>query len=790
MNQPLHSSSIPFSRLICLLVAWLLFVTFRWISYSIQSVDYLSDLSLNIVSNGWGPLERDRSNGEEAAGDGGPITLNGVTYAKGLGVHAPSDVRIGLGGNYTSFIADIGVDDEMGNGGTVVFQVWADGVKLYDSGLMKGNSSTKNVNVNVSGKSELKLVVTNGGDNIHGDHADWADARLIRSDYAPPGDPEPGDYISDLNFTVVSNGWGPVEKDRSNGEEAAGDGGPITLNGVMYNKGLGVHAVSDVRVNLAGNYSDFIADVGIDDEMGSGGTVVFQVWADGVKLYDSGLMTGSSPTKQVNVGVAGKKELKLVVANGGDNVHGDHADWADARLVVGNSLASAIGQWTAPMNWPTVPVHASLLPNGKVLFWNASYDYLADIHLWDPATNTFPPVPQAPSRSPLNNLFCSGHSFLPDGRLLVVGGHQIANGIGIPYTNIFDYRTSSWVQGPLQDMNAGRWYPTTCVLGNGEVVVVSGNIDNSQGVNKLPQVWKTTGGWRSLTGALLELPLYPTMHLAPNGNVFLSGPRTHTRYLDVSGTGKWTTVAYSLYGYRDTGGSVMYEPGKVLIMGGGAPTSTAEVIDLNNSNPRWRSVGMMAYARRQLNTTLLADGKVLVTGGSSGGGFNNEAYAVLTAEMWDPQTEQWTKMASQQTPRLYHSIACLLPDGRVLSAGGGMASNYKDYPSAEIYSPPYLFKGPRPTITSAPTSVRYGETFFIETPDSSEIAKITWIRLPSVTHSFDQNQRLNFLSFSQTTGGLKVTAPASGNLCPPGHYMLFILNRNGVPSVAKIIRIG
>jgi hypothetical protein len=208
------------------------------------------------------------------------------------------------------------------------------------------------------------------------------------------------------------------------------------------------------------------------------------------------------------------------------------------------------------------------------------------------------------------------------------------------------------------------------------------------------------------------------------------------------------------------------------------------VIDLNAAIASWRLVGSMAIARRQLNATLLPDGKVLVTGGTSGPGFNNTSTPVFVTEMWDPATELWTTMASAQVSRLYHSAALLLPDGRVLSTGGDGITQ------VEVYSPPYLFTGARPTITSAPAAVSYGQTFFVETPDTASIAKVTWIRLPSVTHAFDQNQRINRLSFAAAPGGLNIVAPSDANLAPPGHYMLFLLDGNGAPSIARIVRIG
>jgi hypothetical protein len=198
----------------------------------------------------------------------------------------------------------------------------------------------------------------------------------------------------------------------------------------------------------------------------------------------------------------------------------------------------------------------------------------------------------------------------------------------------------------------------------------------------------------------------------------------------------------------------------------------------------------MAYPRSFLNLTTLPDGTVLATGGESdknGGNINNAIYA---AELWSPQTQTWTTMAPMHTPREYHSTALLLPDGRVLQSGmGADFGNVPDEMSAEFYSPSYLFKGTRPTISQAPAQISYAQNFFVGTPDGATISSAVLIRTGAVTHFFDQNTRFVPLTFQQTTGGLTLTAPANSNQAPPGYYMLFLVNSGGVPSIAPFVQL-
>jgi hypothetical protein len=438
------------------------------------------------------------------------------------------------------------------------------------------------------------------------------------------------------------------------------------------------------------------------------------------------------------------------------------------------------GQWSNLNTLPWFPIHIHLLPTGKVMMWPGDGGRSGDDpRLWDPATQALTTLTK-----PGYDAFCTGHAFMADGRLFVAGGH-ISSGTGLAQASLYNPFNDTWTQAPA--MNAGRWYPTVTQLGNGDALVTSGDIDTGVGVNPLPQVYQSaTGTWRDLTNAQRKQFLYPFMFLAPDGRVFDVGPSDQTHVLDPTGTGQWSFVGYNAsLKFRTYGSAVMYSDGKILALGGSdPPVNSAEVLDLNQASPVWRSVAPMQYARRHATATLLPDGKVLVTGGTSGEGFNNTTTPVLPAEIWDPETEQWTTLASASSPRIYHSAALLLPDGRVLATGGN------GYPTPEAFSPPYLFKGTRPTISGVPTNIAYGQQFTVQTPDASSITKVTLIRLGSMTHAINANQRLSVLNYTVSGDALNITAPAHGNIAPPGHYMLFIVNSNGVPSVASIVNIA
>src|SRR4051812_14542647 len=475
-----------------------------------------------------------------------------------------------------------------------------------------------------------------------------------------------------------------------------------------------------------------------------------------------------------------------------------HTRAVSARNAAAATVAGApqdVGEWGPVVDWPVVGVHVALLPNGKVLAYdsvgdNATESYPVQDHtratVWDPATG---------SQTPVNvdtgyNIFCSGLAHLVDGRLFVAGGNKDQALNGIVQTHLFDPATNTWSLGP--NMAAGRWYPTVTPLRNGEMLITSGRVDT-------PEVRTLDGPLRTLSTAPLSLPLYPWLDVAPDGRAFYSGPDQTMRALDTTGTGKWTSFTQRDTINRDYGSHALYDIGKLLIAGGGPSTTDARVVDINGPTPQVSSTAPMAFGRRQHNLTVLADGTVLATGGNSSGASLVDLNAgVYPAEQWNPATGQWRTLAAMQITRQYHSTALLLPDGRVLSSGGGICGTCDQVgylaKNAEIFSPPYLFQAdgtlaPRPAIDAAPTSTSNGAAMEIATGNPASIRKVALVRLGAVTHSDNMEQRYIPLSFTAGATSIIATAPANANVAPPGFYMLFIIDANGVPSVAHMVRV-
>lgn len=465
------------------------------------------------------------------------------------------------------------------------------------------------------------------------------------------------------------------------------------------------------------------------------------------------------------------------------------------------------GRWSNPIALSLVPVATANLPDGKLLLWS-SHDrfsfggggktYTA---IFDPSLN------QATERLVAetgHDMFCPGTSNLADGRILVNGG------VNSELTSIYNPSNQSWTMA--QRMNIPRGYQANAVLSNGEVFTLGGSWSGGVGA-KNGEVWNSATGWRRTTGIVADslLTADPAgVYRADNhawffgvGNqqVFHAGPSKQMNWFNTASVGSSTAAgSRGNDGHSMNGNAVMYDIGKILKIGG-APayqnsnaTTNAYVIDINNG-VTVRQVASMAYARAYNSSVVLPNGQVVIFGGQAYPVPFTDAQPALSAELWNPVTGTFTTLAAMRIPRTYHSAALLMMDGRVFVGGGGLCGTCQtNHANAEIFTPPYLLNADgsnalRPSIMQAPASASYGGSITINT--DSAVNAFALVRLSSVTHTVNNDQRRIPLNF--TTVGINaytVTIPSNRGVAIPGYYMLFALNGTGVPSVAKILKIG
>jgi hypothetical protein len=476
--------------------------------------------------------------------------------------------------------------------------------------------------------------------------------------------------------------------------------------------------------------------------------------------------------------------------------------------------AQVTGQWvTLSYPMPINPIHMGLLHTGKVLIVAGSENdptkhkqKISKAAVWALGGGNITQGTITRTRDLTWDVFCNGWAFFPDGRCLVIGGtSQYDPFYGDPRTTVFDPLTETF--STMQYMAHGRWYATGIVLPDGRIMAFSGY--NETGVIDNQVEFYTVGsGWSSPFTAPFSPNLYPWLHVLTDGRVFNSGGSAYSNMFNPS-TQTWTVnFRKTSTGLGRTYGNSVLLPllppsyaARVMILGGGVPnaTATTEIIDFSKSTPAWVRMGdMPSGARVEGNSVLLPNGKVLVQGGSR---VNNDGTtATLGADLFDPATGSW----SSTTPggagfakyaRMYHSVALLLPDATVATAGSNpQRGTYDNH--IEIYSPAYLFNAngspaTRPVITGAPLRIGYNSvTFIVQTPDAPNIKSVVLVKPGSDTHAYDMEQRLVGLTFTAASGMLTVNAPPNSNLAPPGYYMLFVLNQAGVPSVARFVQVS
>lgn len=471
-----------------------------------------------------------------------------------------------------------------------------------------------------------------------------------------------------------------------------------------------------------------------------------------------------------------------------------------------------VGSWDVlTTQLPIRAIHSTLLHDGRLLLIAGSGNDGAAFAagsfkavVWTPGTNTFKDVPVP------YDMFCAGHVTLPDGKVLLAGGTEAFPGTadgptafkGAKKSYYFDPADNQFHQ--IGDMTGAHWYPSLTKLGNGDVWSAGGIDEKAQGTvltemfdtstmgwlpqNQVPQTWSYWG-------------TYPHMFLLDDGKMFYTGghtfgnglPGTGARVYDWTTARMWDVPGLRQKDMRDQAGSVFIGPvqdQKLMIVGGGNTDGNVpginlvDIIDFKQPTPAYvPGPDLPGPGKTYVNLVNLPDRTVLAANGSQ----LNRAGNVQSASVYNPATNTWKEIGADPIGRNYHSTSILLPDGKVAIMGSNPLDNSFEL-RISVYSPPYLFKGTRPTITAAPAAASYGQS--LQLGVTGNVSSASLMSPMSATHQTDTNARLVDLPISGTGGNRTAQVPNNPNILPPGPYMLSVLDADGVPSIAKWVWIS
>jgi hypothetical protein len=485
-----------------------------------------------------------------------------------------------------------------------------------------------------------------------------------------------------------------------------------------------------------------------------------------------------------------------------------------SQVALDVDLAPTQGVWRLlDFDSQILAVHAALLRTGDVLFFAGSGADRDDheAHRYRTRVWHYPSRRLTAPRTP-RDLFCAGQSFLEGGRLLAAGGtSQYGPFRGIRAALDFNPVTRRWTR--VRPMRRPRWYPTLITLGDGRIIAVSGRGADGT-LDRVPEIFERGRGWRNLPSPGL-LPWYAHLFLLSDGRVFysggqMSGNRGARPVLWDLDTGDTTVVpGLPMSDLRNQSASVILPPAqaqRVMIVGGGGrdlhehepdpstarlphvATRSCAIADLSDATPRYGGTAPLHQARMHLNATILPDRTVVATGGAAVQ--EHRADAALNAEIYHPRVRSWTLAAESRVPRLYHSTALLTQDGKVVTAGSNPRPK-DDELRIEVFWPPYLFRGPRPRCTLGAHRADYGGRLTATTDDPARLREVNLVRAGATTHAFNTDQRLLDVPFD-VLGPQRIALhmPTRRNLAPPGWYMVFLVDTDGVPSIGRWVRLG
>jgi Domain of unknown function (DUF1929)/CARDB len=481
------------------------------------------------------------------------------------------------------------------------------------------------------------------------------------------------------------------------------------------------------------------------------------------------------------------------------------------------SGGGAGGYFSAPFPWPIIPLHVALLPDGRVMNYgtdqqgNQGAQMLYDV--WNPALGTVSTAHTILPNQTSTDIFCSASSLLAgSGNLLITDGDHTVNGQrNNSNNNVNLFTPSNNTLAAAGNTAFARWYSSLTTMPNGDKLLMGGVGEPT------PEIFSVaTNSWSTLNGISIYQPsggppewYYPRGFVGADNGVYLLQHSGGIYRLDPDFGGSQNNTGVTLDAGDNTYSSAMFydannnNPFAVMTLrnpnpNNGLPNAgvgnEVQVADLSQTPPVVKTTGNLSYIRSTGELTVLADGTVLASSGSAV--FNQQTKVAYRVELYNPKTGNWTLGASAAIPRLYHNSALLLPDGSVLTGGGGAPGPVNEL-NAEIYYPPYLYlqdgsgnPAPRPTVVSAPSSLTNGQTFQLAVGATDTISAINLIRTGTMTHNYNSEQRLIPVQFTQNGTTITATLNAPPQLMPPGYYMLFAINASGVPAVAPIIPVS